>query len=458
MAGRSADIPGSVGEAAVATLRNTESHNSWVEPKLQKTGAGPPPALMSNNEPVLNKAERYSLPKEAYVFLTCISVCNLLVFIERCIILLAALADDDGDQFYGMSAFALALTFSLCVGNQYMAWVYVTRVNVYMMINFFLSFTLLVGYHSLYALNHEARCSERDRIEDVCLLTFYLLVAFYVVIAVIFAKLRESMAWLFFKRAGANPKLRKLYNAYLLIRSSFSLNILCAVLVLVSTWKLVVLQHTVMKEGLALGIVAMVGVTVVISMAEIYGKIWLRSGIEGEDHGWIRRYKFCSCVLPLFTIGVLCWGNIVHVELFKSGKLVYNSTDESTKKIETHSDAEFLFALVSTSLLCCIVLVMRVLVWWKLAYLTNNFGSGLPEKVLQDKFFFSFERTCPLVAKHLCCNEQSTRTDEKTRGNMKKLRTMSGTSLGEVRVDTKASPRLAAMEANSKPKDEYVLM
>ena len=83
----------------------------------------------------------------------------------------------------------------------------------------------------------------------------------------------------------------------------------------------------------------------------------------------------------------------------------------------------------------------------------------LPEKVLQDKFFFPFKRICPLISKLLFCEDTQERRSDKVSGKMEKVRTMSGTTLCEVRIDEKASPNLSGLAGHgSKPKDNYMLM
>ena len=442
--------------------------NSWARPNE-------PPNVLSGK---VNLAARYDLPKPATYFIILVLISNAFVFFERLGLCINSFVDYDA-HFFSASVFALALVTILCVGTFYMAWVYITRVNVFMLVNFAIAYLMLVSYHSVYQFSREAQCSRNVKLQETCLVTFYVLLMFTGMLFVCFLRIRVDMDWLYFKRTGALPKLRKLYSSYLFVRSSFSLNLLCMQSILVSIWKLVVVESDVNNPSdTTFRLSVMVFVSIIIMAIEVYGRRCIQKGIEEESILWVRRYEICSAMLPLFCVGVIVWAYVTKnsVEWFTSisgGTRInatvnvsdHRATGGRHNQIEAHNYAEFEFALWETGILFVIVMILRFLVWGKILYLKRNFGAGLPQKILHDKFYFTLDQVFPCAKRNSTSNiSMKNRFAPGVRGHKATdskphFRTISGTDLGAVNIDPHASPTMPGHEhPTGKKQENYVLM
>ena len=90
---------------------------------------------------------------------------------------------------------------------------------------------------------------------------------------------------------------------------------------------------------------------------------------------------------------------------------------------------------------------MRVRTFFKLRYLQANFGQGLPEKVLNDEFFFTIsDDLLPALqrfrpdskissGKRKAIERDRNPSDMDNKDGKVKIRTVSGTNLGDIRID-----------------------
>ena len=99
-----------------------------------------------------------------------------------------------------------------------------------------------------------------------------------------------------------------------------------------------------------------------------------------------------------------------------------------------------------------------------------NFGQGLPEKVLNDEFFFTIYDLLPALqrfrpdskissGKRKAIERDRNPSDMDNKDGKVKIRTVSGTSLGDIRIDKTASksPSMTP-EENKKIDNDYLLM
>ena len=240
-----------------------------------------------------NKADRYNLPKQSSWFFSSVLAVAILVVVERVVIVIDGVAEKHV-AFLSIEIFSCVLLSFLCGGMIYTSYVYLTRVNVYMLYNYGMMLMLLV-YNSLYIVVPTAKCSQNSAINAVCPITFYVLVAFSLLIIYFVYKIHEEMGWLFFKRVGALPKMRKLYSTYLLLRSSTSLNVICALLMATSTWK-----FTVLNQFDFVNIIILVIVTLALLATEYTGRHYMKFGIEKEDSKLVKKTLLISLFFPLY--------------------------------------------------------------------------------------------------------------------------------------------------------------
>ena len=213
---------------------------------------------------------------------------------------------------------------------------------------------------------------------------------------------------------------------------------------------------------------------------EVYGRRCIQKGIEEESLFWVRRYELCSVMLPLFCVGVIVWAYVTKnsVDWFTAisgegtrSNATVNVSDHRASGgghsiIEVHNYAEFEFALWETGILFVLVMILRFLVWGKIVYLKRNFGAGLPQKILHDKFYFTLDQVFPWCAKRNSTSHISMKNQLAVgvRGHKAKepkphLRTISGTDLGAINVDPQASPPMPRHEhPTGKKLENYVLM
>lgn len=369
--------------------------------KIQSSGGDtqlPNPTINNENKHALvakkNLADRYDLPKESTWFFSLVLVCTIGVMLERLIIVFDGIGEKH-INFLHIEIFSCVLLSFLCGGMIYTSFVYLTRVNVYMLYNYCGMHFMLLAYNSLYIVIPTARCSPNNNINNACPITFYVLLVFTIAIMYFVYRIHEDMAWLFFKRVGALPKMRKLYSTYLLVRSSTSLNVICALLMVTSTWKFTVLNNVDFAN-----IIILLIVTLILLATEYMGRYYMKFGIENEDKALVQRSLYLSLFLPSYTVysivvGIAAWEN-----RFNAVFTVINAEEASekstSKEYGVHYANEIIFGISLTIFLGVIVFIMRFRTFRKMQYLKANFGSGLPEKVLNDHFFFTIYDLLPI--------------------------------------------------------------
>ena len=413
-----------------------------------------------------NKADRYNLPKQSSWFFSSVLAVAILVVVERVVIVIDGVAEKHV-AFLSIEIFSCVLLSFLCGGMIYTSYVYLTRVNVYMLYNYGMMHFMLLVYNSLYIVVPTAKCSQNSAINAVCPMTFYVLVAFSLLIIYFVYKIHEEMEWLFFKRVGALPKMRKLYSTYLLLRSSTSLNVICALLMATSTWKFTVLNQ--FDFG---NIIILVIVTLALLATEYTGRHYMKFGIEKEDSKLVKKTLLISLFLPTYTVYSIIVGIMAWEKRFDAVFTVTNAEKKlaHTTDYGVHYANEIIFGIALTVFLGVIVFIMRVRTFFKLRYLQANFGQGLPEKVLNDEFFFTVYDLLPALqrfrpdskissGKRKAIERDRNPSDMEDNDGNVKIRTVSGTSLGDIRVDKIASksPSMTP-EENKKIDNDYLLM
>ena len=444
---------------------NSSSMNPLPNPTINMYNQHKADALVQKK----NKADRYDLPKQSTWFFSTVLICTIAVMLERFIIVFDGMGEKH-EAFLHIEIFSCVLLSFLCCGMIYTSFVYLTRVNVYMLYNYCIMHFMLLAYNSLYIVIPSARCSQNDNINNVCPITFYILLVFTGIIIYFVYRIHEDMAWLFFKRVGALPKMRRLYSTYLLVRSSTSLNVICALLITTSTWKFTVLN----KVDLG-NIIALIIVTLALLATEYLGRYYMKFGIENEDKQLVQRSFYLSLFLPIYTIysivvGVSAWENRFNAVFTVTSAEKAAEEGEKTNDYGVHYANEILFGIALSVFLGIMVFIMRIRTFLKMKYLQANFGQGLPEKVLNDNFFFTVYDLLPLLErfrpnKHISSGKLKARQRENDKleadddGSFK-IRTVSGTNLIDVKIDTDAnkSPAMNGAEDNKKIDNDYLLM
>ena len=413
-----------------------------------------------------NKADRYNLPKQSSWFFSSVLAVAIFVVVERLVIVFDGVAEKH-NSFLNIEIFSCVLLSFLAGGMIYTSYVYITRVNVYMLYNYGMIHFMLLAYNSLYVVVPTAKCSQNPAINAVCPFTFYVLAVFSALIIYFVYRIHEEREWLFFKRVGALPKMRKLYSTYLLLRSSTSLNVVCALLMATSTWK-----FTVLNQFDFVNIIILVIVTLALLATEYTGRHYMKFGIEKEDSKLVKKTLLISLFLPTYTVYSIIVGIMAWEDRFDAIFTVTNAEKKLARTTDygVHYANEIIFGIALTVFLGVIVFIMRVRTFFKLKYLQANFGQGLPEKVLNDEFFFTIFDLLPALqrfrpesdisnGKRKAIERDRNPSDMDSNDGKIKIRTVSGTNLGDISVDTIASKSPSMNpEENKKIDNDYLLM
>ena len=105
-----------------------------------------------------NKADRYNLPKQSSWFFSSVLAVAIFVVVERLVIVFDGVAEKH-NSFLNIEIFSCVLLSFLAGGMIYTSYVYITRVNVYMLYNYGMIHFMLLAYNSLYVVVPTAKCS-----------------------------------------------------------------------------------------------------------------------------------------------------------------------------------------------------------------------------------------------------------------------------------------------------------